>query len=845
KWADWFPTPGEVPDAFGKSMSESIASLYGTKAVGLPAFDDEFKKIDPAPPPLSPALIRESVDYFRTIIEIERVWTLADWMGATAAMFFPLAFAYFGALALPLGKDLARPLTAADGPDAEDVRRYEHLVYPVAVSSLGPLVTMIIVSASGRGLRAEGVTGWIQAGLSLVASVGFFASLGGAGAARWTLWFGIPLGLAVAQAIFVAVRGTRENSRKLLLLGPIVQVLLALFFMLLYDKWLHEGVEELQKDSDKRDNGKAFGYFAAWLGIVGLLWFGTAALYRYLISSSVKDDQNEFLNGEPRQFLRLYDDTALVHDLAAPFGSDRLTDLSYPPARHALLKMWWTPGTAATLTIRILRDQLVFRFPGGVPDQVVFAPIAPITVEKFGQLLAKAVTLDAVKGTLNVAPFRVDEKGLELSPGFVFSDNGDEKTKLADYTTGEAIFRDVLAVESSAFVLFHTPRPRLAVSMGRGGVAQDVIRKDVPSKAGCLIELLAGTTRTYRSKNATDGTSPFLRSLFRPGDVIEIATGGPTGNQRIVEQVVDDTDIIVSSPFNIAIPAGGIVFKRAARDRGAVIAGISQLQALTPQAGVLPTDVEAVATPTFLGAQLKVGDTIEIQTVPPQRRTVVAIKERVAITNPAKTTSILTLDAVLAPVPAAGTSVAFNLLSDMESDGFPYIADADDVFGDSVSVMNDAADLAALLCVGAASRMSLNETPVKPDGGTVPFHRVTQVFRNWNLDRRRVNEWKMMVSGGAESERRGDFRASEEAAPPDRADAGEVFTDDYITKRTAGEATVRDLGWLGVFRAWAEVASHPTADTTSDTVFRPGTPSNRDLTRAMAYLLDAAPAAVP
>ena len=118
---------------------------------------------------------------------------------------------------------------------------------------------MIIVSASGRGLRAEGITGWIQAGLSLVTSIAFFAARGGAGAARWTLLFALPLVLAVAQIIFVLVRGAGENSRTLLYLGPVMQLGLGLLFMLLYKVWLHDGVEQFEKDSSERDNGKAFG----------------------------------------------------------------------------------------------------------------------------------------------------------------------------------------------------------------------------------------------------------------------------------------------------------------------------------------------------------------------------------------------------------------------------------------------------------------------------------------------------------------------------------------------------------------------------------------------------------
>src|SRR5262245_44642041 len=67
KWADWFPTSGEIPSSFSKSMEDTIRSLYGARAEGLPAFEEAFKQIDPAPPPLSAGLISEAVEYLRTI----------------------------------------------------------------------------------------------------------------------------------------------------------------------------------------------------------------------------------------------------------------------------------------------------------------------------------------------------------------------------------------------------------------------------------------------------------------------------------------------------------------------------------------------------------------------------------------------------------------------------------------------------------------------------------------------------------------------------------------------------------------------------------------------------------
>ena len=849
KWADWFPTPGDVPKAFSRAMAASIESIYGARALGLPAFDEEFGKLNPAPPPLSAALIGESVDYFRTIIEVERVWTYPDWLGATAAMFLPMSFAYLGALALPFGKDLSRELTAADPKDAADRRLYESVVFPLAFSSLGPLVTMIIVSATGRQLRAEGVTGWVHAGLSVVSTVGFFASLGGAGAARWTLWFALPLAFGLFQTIFAAVRGNKENARKLLWLGPVVQIILSLFFLLLYKAWLHEGVEELQKDSKARNDGKAFGYFAAWFAIVLALWFLNAVFFRWVFSSSVPDDQDLFSSGEPRQFLRLYDDVGLVHNLGKPLDSERLGDLAYPPARRAIVKFWWEPVGGQTALVVIAHDRITFSFPGSaVASRLVFAPLAPITIERWATLLASAVTADGVIGKLQVKPVRDDEKGFELPAGALFADNGDSETSLAKHDVAAIAPANIGASETTAFTLFHTPRPRLAEQMGRTGVAPDAMRTPQATvKAGLLLQAVAGTPRQFHATNAGDGSPPLLRKLFRPGDVLEITTVPP--QQRIVEQVLNadptavgprlnETDVVLSSAFPAgAVPAAGIGYRRAAINRSLRLRGTSPVRNAPPAIGNGPNDIQAVVPGTSFGAQFMIGDIVELATPVPARRKVVAIQD---VAAPAR--SLLTLDA---PAPVFAGGVFIDRLSDAESDGFPFVADASDVFGDGESVMNDSADLAALLCLGAASRLANTDELATPDGAKKSVHRVYQVFRNWNLDRRRVNEWKLIVSGGADSERRGDFRATEDAAPVDAADAGETFSDAFVAQRQSADAIVREQGWLGVFRGWVDMASRARTDTTSVEVFRPGAPSNRDLSRAMAYLLDSREGVAP
>ncbi len=865
KWADWYPTTSEVPKAFAKALNASIAALYGQRANGLPAFDEAFGKLNPQPPALSEALINEAVEEFRDIIAIERTWTYADWLGATAAMILPMAFALPGALLLPRAKDMSKEFPATELPDAEDQRTYESVVYPYAATALGPLVSMILVSASGRGLRAEGVTGWVQAGLSLVASVGFFASLGGAGAARWTLWFAIPMAMTVFQIIFAIARGGRENSRKLLWLGPLMQLLVGTLFLLLYRGWLHGSIEELQKDGDARDDGVIVRDFLLWLLIILVLWFGHAALWRLWFSSHVPDDQNLFAGGEPRQFLQLYDDVDLVHDVGVAFDSDHLADLSYPAARRPLFKLRYEAVGANTLTLRVDRDQLRFRWtiPVATPDRIVYAPIGPVTADQYAQLLAKAVTGDGTLGTLHVSAARADEAQLELAAGFVFADHGDtlvaqaeeggKKAKTLTESNNEAkLFKLIGGDEAGSFMLFHAPRPRLAMQMGVGGPVPELKRTAQNTAAGTTLTLVpaavgAPPSRRYTASNDGAGNSPRLRSLFVPGDVLGFLVAGAVVEQRIVEQVLSDTDVIVSSPFTTAIPAGGISYQRVASDRGVRLTGTSPVQVPPPNPGVGPNDMQVVVPATFFGAQFKAGDVVEFRSAaagtPRQRRTIVAVKDQSPVGAPPANVNLIELDAPLAPAPVG--AVFIDRLSDAEGDGYPFMADANEVFGDGGSVMNDAADLATLLCLGAASRLTSSSAPVTPSGATKPLHRVSQVFRNWNLDRRRVNEWRALVGGGAVSERRGDYRATEEAAPIDPLDAGEVLTDAFIAQRQAAERTVLSKGTLGVFRSWVDMTSRQRTDATTAEVFRPGEENNRDLSRAMAFLIDAAEGVAP
>lgn len=167
------------------------------------------------------------------------------------------------------------------------------------------------------------------------------------------------------------------------------------------------------------------------------------------------------------------------------------------------------------------------------------------------------------------------------------------------------------------------------------------------------------------------------------------------------------------------------------------------------------------------------------------------------------------------------------------ANGYAYVHDHDAAQGrgriDSDSLMSLAGDLGALLCLGAMPHLG------GPDN-----ERIFQVFRNWSLDRRRVNEWRMLIAGRAWSEKTGPDRY--DAAMPQGAHgpADQAAWRAPIGAAAAGEAesTALAQGWVPAFRKWLDVMREPAQDPNAAAAFRPDDPTNRALSRAVAWLLD-------
>ena len=164
-----------------------------------------------------------------------------------------------------------------------------------------------------------------------------------------------------------------------------------------------------------------------------------------------------------------------------------------------------------------------------------------------------------------------------------------------------------------------------------------------------------------------------------------------------------------------------------------------------------------------------------------------------------------------------------------------------------------AAELSAILTMGAIptlgpSRPQVAAVDGRPALANPVLETVNQVFRRWNLNERRANEWRMIVAGGARSEK-GDPIESDDPAmrPVDPA---------YGVHAPEGEPIANAMGWIPAFQAWLRVAADLVADTDATTSERytPEVPlpngnaaspntetrraTNRELSSAVRFLFD-------
>jgi hypothetical protein len=842
EWSSWWPVSGDVPSAFFKAYQAAIEQIYGPggrRAKGFGRFEEQFAADQP--PPLSRALLEDGYATFRTAVETGVAWDYWDWLGATWWMFLPALLAVPLAGVLPQGRNLFREgvgedaegrKVLADGTTVDTgVGTYEVVVFPFAATSILPLGAMILLSFSYLGVGREMVTGWISGGLQVAAAVGFFASLGGADAARWILCFALPVVAEILQIIHVLIRGS-DVRRQQLTLSCLLHLGLSGLFALMYAAFLHKAVEGLADEG--LGSGDFWGYLALWALILVALWFLTALLMRFLVTGHLPDEQaSSFVTGR-RHWVALFDDTTLFQE---PRGtSPTLADLFYPSGQRPLLKLWWE-GDDTPPQIRSDRDRLIFRFPPST-DQVILAPIAPTKASEFAAYLNRAVKDSAGNATqrlqARLAYPDTDEvkEDYELPSGEVFADHGDGQDSQAEHDTEAAKFRPLPGREADAHTLYHAPKERQAVRSGRrGGVIDEDRSADDTTPSGGLTT--QADPRVIRRTAGADS----LFAIFRPGDIVQTLGAAPAGGQsRVVLSVDADDQITVCCPFSTPLTgaAAGTLYKRAGRDTRVTPAAAPPG---TVSSGPGANDLTGVGA--GFGGMFRPGDIIRVGPAAAIAPGPVAdvdlpnVQERVVVT--VTSDSLLTVDEPFVPAVAAPNN-RFVRVGDEEADGLEYlarVAPSDDTISSGETAINHAADLAALLCLGATSHLLTDaerrDRRAMNSAGS-DLNRVYQVFRNWNLDRRRENEWKMLIAGGAVSEKRGDATALDSALAPLPAE--------WSLLAGKGEARSDQLGWVPLLRRWLDMARRPDTDTKGRTAFKAEDPTNLELSRALAYLLD-------
>lgn len=815
-FGDWWPSRSHLPSTFFKSYLEALEATYGGGARREGFAEYEERRATQKPPELSEKLLKDGYSTFRTVVQTGAAWDYWDWVGVTAPLFVPFSLLLPFAALLPKGKDFFRDV--AERPDGYDTDAglFEVLTFPFAATALAPLVVSIIVASSYLGATPSLIYGFVVNGVQIVAAAVFFSTLGSGGGAKWGLLFGLPLVLELIHFVVVAASSHGGNMHNLLGVSSLMHLLMGWVFLGCYAGFLHLGVEDW--DDPEGKNELFWGLSAAWLGITVVLWFAVAIpILRYAVGGRLPRDERDVANAERNRHVRLFDDTTLATE--TPGSSPKLGELNYPSGRRQLLKLWWEGGGPPKLTIR--RDRLTFDFGGGQAPEFV-APVALTTLGEMAASMERSIRNATGDALLKVRFAFPADPDLLVVPGLLFSDNGDGETDQAKHDAGAAKIIDVPTTEDTALVLFHAPKVVNSVRYAVSGPTVDDEDRRVPL-AGAAMGVVSSVAGS-RTITAGAGAPPFRR-VFRSGDVVRVDTA-PAAQTRIVVSVDSDTQLTVSRPLDP--PAAGDALARPAANRAVeftpppppappwTVSWDADKKLLTGAGGdfatqFMPGDIIAITIPNPLDDKKKKTIQVERMVVQVDSATEMRISQPIDATN--------------APfVRRASQSIELHT----------FLASPDDNLQSADSLMNHAADLAALLCLGATSHV-LDDRNV-PDTAA-PLNPVYQVFRNWNLDRRRENEWRMLVLGNAFSEKRGDFDLVDDAVPPATAA-------DYRVLTPAGEPVANRLGWLPLLRSWMDVAGRraqpgPSRDDIAAPVaFRPGNPANIDLSRGLAFLLD-------
>jgi hypothetical protein len=671
----------------------------------------------------------------------------------------------------------------------------------------------------------------VVGGINFITTIIFLATMNSelSPVVRWLLLFILPFTGLLAHAIYVLARGGSDPRHKQLALGSLIPCFIVLTYLLFHVSW-HQSQDLGMNGWLKETNGKReewgnagfIGGWALWAGILVAAWL---IVSRILVDNKDPDPaSNAFVSGR-KHFLRMFPGSSLIVDVnlaATPNVEARSPSLAvqyFPTERHPLLHIWWQGN--GDLFLRSDRNALQFntKQDGTGTAQSILAPAAPMTAVEFAQFMNRAVQ-DGGNFTNNLKAELADKDEFDyiLAPGGVFSDNGDDQTTVAAHDAAAGKFVKLKTTQADPTIVFHAPRAALATFQGVDGpVFVDFDRANVV--AGIGQATFAGTT-------VTGGATTRFASFFEIGDNIS-TTGLATNESRIIVAIQDDQHLTVSSPFTAAAAGAPRNYQRDANTRDADTAA-GNLQA---------TATFRVYQGANLDSMFVAGDVVRAipgGATPNEERTVLQVISSTQIMVDKPFGNAVPLVPAAGPAPPPTPILRVGRLS---REGFQYVpASPVGIFaGDSL--MERAADLASILAMGAASHILTPAARAAVTTGSAENQRpavnpVYQVFRNWNLHERRVNEWQMLVAGGAVSEKRGHPEL------PDAMQPGVPSGWTALTKD--GERVANQLGWLPLMQKWLDVAGRPGVNSLADTRVHEGDPTNKELSQGVAFLFDLA-----
>ncbi|MCA9542208.1 MAG: hypothetical protein KC620_25100, partial [Myxococcales bacterium] len=521
---------------------------------------------------------------------------------------------------------------------------------------------------------------------------------------RWALIIALPAVAEIVQIIYGLSRARGQEVQSLLAGAPLVHLPSVGLFLLVYWAWLQPAAES------GLEAGESWWRLLLWVLLVGGLW-ALCAWFFHLGGRSRRlglSNLSTWLGGQPGalgdpRYVRLFDDATLFN---APTETQPTLDKRYYPSdRRPILRLWWEgPGE---LWVRSRRDHLEFGFAANPPAntiQRVLAPLGPMTLADFATYLGRAIREAANPGPFGGFTNKLKaEKHADvdwdyvLPAGLLFAAFGDDRDTVAAAQAANDAFQKLPVAQASAFVLHHIPR---AHSSGRFGLAGPVdLRTDTGPVDG------AGNIAALVAPNQVQGNAATrFWTFFRPGDRIRTKALA-TNETRVVTRVISDQLLELNRPFTAAVVAG-TNYERLPDDRendlngpGSLSPGIDDFTLIG--AGV--DDFEAMLMP---------GDVLRITgggTRGVEERTVVAVV----------TVRTLTIDRPLLKVldragttpPARYVRVGRRTLAGLAA----VPTSSTDLFAGR-SLLDHAADFAALLCLGGTTQMLIGNAERTPTG---------------------------------------------------------------------------------------------------------------------------------